>query len=156
MDVQVSTVFLADLLEGFHACTVVVEKAVDAFVIAQRIESLVHIRYGVQYDVVLSVQLRIIRAALLSQGQKGEIVHEPLEHIAGIPCFSRLSDVGDFLWGDAALEIAVANLISTRYVGKGDGEIPLAVVGETSFTAFSFRQLRIYSSFLQVGKQGRR
>ena len=26
-------VFLADLLEGFHACTVVVKKAVDAFVI---------------------------------------------------------------------------------------------------------------------------
>ena len=31
----------------------------------------------VQYDVVLSVQLRIIRAAFLSQCQKGEIVHEP-------------------------------------------------------------------------------
>ena len=68
-DVSVSAVFLADLLEGFHACTVVVKKAVDAFVIAQRIESLVYIRYGVQYDVVLSVQLRIIRAAFLSQWQ---------------------------------------------------------------------------------------
>ena len=45
MDVSVSAVFLADLLEGFHACMVVVEKAVDAFVIAQRIESLVYIRY---------------------------------------------------------------------------------------------------------------
>ena len=124
-DVSVSAVFLADLLEGFHACTVVVKKAVDAFVIARRIESLVYIRYGVQYDVVLSVQLRIIRAAFLSQCQKGEIVHEPLEHITGIPRFPRLSDVGDFLWSDATLKIAVANLKPTRTIGKGDGKVPL-------------------------------
>ena len=93
---------------------VVVEKAVDAFVIAQRIESLVHIRYGVQYNIVLPVQFRIIWAALLSQCQKGKVVHETLEHIAGSPCFSRLSDVGDFLGGDAALEIGVTNLKPTR------------------------------------------
>ena len=31
-------------------------KSVDAFVIAQLIESLVYIRYGVQYNVVLPVQ----------------------------------------------------------------------------------------------------
>ena len=156
MDVSVSAVFLADLLEGFHACMVVVEKAVDAFVIAQRIESLVYIRYGVQYDVVLFVQLRIIRAAFLSQCQKGEVVHKSLEYITGIPHFSRLSDVGDFLWGDATLKIAVANLKPTRTIGKGDGKVPLAVVGETGFTTFSFRQFCIYSSTLQVGKQGRR
>ncbi len=148
MDVQVSTVFLADLLEGFHACTVVVEKAVDAFVIAQRIERLVHIRYGVQYNVVLPVQFRIIRAALLSQCQKGEIVHESFEYITSMPRFPRLSDVGDFLWGDAALEIAVADFISTRYIGKGDGKVPLAVVGETCFTAFSFHQFYVNSSIL--------
>ena len=111
--------------DSFHACTVVVKKTVDAFVIAHRIESLVYIRYGVQYDVVLSVQLRIIRAAFLSQCQKGEIVHEPLEHITGIPRFSRLSDVGDFLWSDATLKIAVANLKPTRTIGKGDGKVPL-------------------------------
>ena len=35
-------------------------------------ESLVYIRYGVQYNVVLPVQFRIIWAALLSQCQKGE------------------------------------------------------------------------------------
>ena len=156
MDVSVSAVFLADLLEGFHACMVVVEKAVDAFVIAQRIESLVYIRYGVQYNVVLSVQLRIIRAALLSQCQKGKVVHETLEHITSVPRFPRLSDVGDFLWGDAALEIAVANLKPTRTIGKGDGKVSLAVVGETCFTTFSFRQFYVNSSTLQVGKQGRR
>ena len=43
------------------------------------------------------VQLRIIRAAFLSQCQKGEVVHKSLEYITGIPHFSRLSDVGDFL-----------------------------------------------------------
>ena len=126
---------------------VVVEKAVDAFVITQRIESFVYIRYGVQYDVVLPVQFQIIRAALLSQCQKGEVVHEPLEHITGIPRFPRLSDVGDFLWGDAALEIAVANLKPTRSIGKGDGKVPLAVVGETGFTTFSFRQFCIYVAY---------
>ena len=148
MDVSVSAVFLADLLEGFHACMVVVEKAVDAFVIAQRIESLVYIRYGVQYNVVLPVQFRIIWAALLSQCQKGEVVHKSLEHITGIPRFSRLPDVGDFLWGDAALEIAVADFISTRTIGKGDGKVPLAVVSETCFTTFSFRQFYVNSSTL--------
>ena len=81
-DVPVSAVFHADLPECFHSCMVVVEKAVDAFVIAQRIESLVHIRYGVQYNIVLPVQFRIIWAALLSQCQKGKVVHETLEHIA--------------------------------------------------------------------------
>ena len=128
----------------------------DAFVATQRIESLAYIRYGVQYNVVLFVQLRIIRAALLSQCQKGEVVHESLEHITGIPCFPRLSDMGDFLWGDAALEITVTNLIAARYVWKGNGEIPLAVVGEVRFTAFSFRQFCVYSPFLQIGEQGRR
>ena len=110
---------------------VVVEKAVDAFVIAQRIESLVHIRYGVQYNIVLPVQFRIIWAALLSQCQKGKVVHETLEHIAGSPCFSRLSDVGDFLGGDAALEIGVTNLKPTRTVRECDGKVTLAVVGVT-------------------------
>ena len=47
MDVSVSAVFLADLLEGFHACMVVIKKTVDAFVAAQRIESFIHIRYGI-------------------------------------------------------------------------------------------------------------
>ena len=110
----------------------------DAFVIAQRIESLVYIRYGVQYNVVLPVQFRIIWAALLSQCQKGEVVHKSLEHITGIPRFPRLPDVGDFLWGDAALEIAVADFISTRTIGKGDGKVPLAVVSETCFTTFFY------------------
>ena len=127
---------------------VVVEKAVDAFVIAQRIESLVHIRYGIQYDVILSILLRIIRTVLLSQCQKGEVVHKSLEHITGVPRFSRLPDVGDFLWGDAALEIAVADFISTRTIGKGDGKVPLAVVSETCFTTFSFRQFYVNSSTL--------
>ena len=127
---------------------VVVKKAVDALVIAQRIESLVYIRYGVQYDVVLPVQFRIIRAALLSQCQKGEVVHEPLEHIAGIPRFSRLSDVGDFLGGDAALEIGVTNLKPTRTVREGNGKVTLVVVGVTGFSTFSFCQLQIYSSTL--------
>ena len=127
---------------------VVVEKAVDAFIAAQRIESLVHVRYGVQYNIVLSVQLRIIRAAFLSQCQKGKIVHESLEHIAGSPCFSRLSDVGDFLGGDAALEIGVTNLKPTRTVREGNGKVTLAVVGVTGFSTFSFCQLQIYSSTL--------
>src|SRR5699024_8640439 len=127
---------------------VVVEKAVDAFVVAQRIESLVHIRYRIQYNVVLSVQLRIIRAVLLSQCQKGEVVHKSLEYITGISRFPRLSDVGDFFWSDTALEIAVADFISIRYIGKGDGKIPLAVVGETCFTTFSFRQFYVNSSTL--------
>ena len=77
---------------------VVVEKTVDALIVAQRIESLVYIRYGVQYNVVLPVQFRIIRAAFLSQCQKGKVVHETLKHIAGSPCFSRLSDVGMPYW----------------------------------------------------------
>ena len=106
---------------------VVVEKAVDAFIAAQRIESLVHVRYGVQYNVVLPVQFRIIRAALLSQCQKGKVVHESLEHIAGSPCFSRLSDVGNFLGGDAALEIGVTNLKPTRTVREGNGKVTLAL-----------------------------
>ena len=88
-DVQVSAVFLADLSESFHACMVVVKKAVDAFVAAQRIESLVYIRYGVQYNVVLPVQFRIIRSALLSQCQKGEVVHKSLEYITGPQLFAR-------------------------------------------------------------------
>ena len=127
---------------------VVVEKAVDAFVISQRIESLVYIRYGVQYDVVLSVQFRIIWAALLSQCQKGEVVHKSLEYITGVPRFSRLPDVGDFLWGDAALEIGVTNLKPTRTVREGNGKVTLAVVGVTGFSTFSFCQFQIYSSTL--------
>ncbi len=122
----------------------------DALVATQRIESLAYIRYGVQHNVVLSVQLRIIRAALLSQCQKGEVVHESLEHITRFPRFSRLSDMGDFLRGYTAFEIAVANLIAARYIRKGNGEIPPAVVGEMSFSAFSFCQFRIYSPFLQI------
>ena len=127
---------------------VVVKKTVDAFVATQRIESLVYIRYRVQYNVVLSVQLRIIRTVLLSQCQKGEVVHKSLEHITGVPCFSRLPDVGDFLGGDAALEIVVADFISTRTIGKGDVKVPLAVVGETCFIAFSFHQFYVNSSIL--------
>ena len=44
--------------------------------------------------------------------------------------------MGYFLRCDAALEISVADFISARYVRKGDGEIPFAVVGEVRFTAF--------------------
>ena len=128
----------------------------DAFVATQRIESLAYIRYGVQYNVVLSVQLRIIRAALLSQCQKGEVVHESLEHITRFPCFLWLFDVGNFLRGNTALEITVTNLIAARYVWKGDGEIPFAVMGEVRLTAFSFSQYNVYSPFLQIGEQGRR
>ena len=58
--------------------------------------------------------------------------------------------MGDFLRGNTALEITVANLIAARYVWKGNGEIPFAVVGEMSFAAFSFRQFRVYSPFLQI------
>ena len=93
-------------------------------------------------------QLRIIRTVLLSQCQKGEVVHKSLEYITGISRFPRLSDVGDFFWSDTALEIAVADFISIRYIGKGDGKIPLAVVGETCFTTFSFRQFYVNSSTL--------
>ena len=46
--------------------------------------------------------------------------------------------MGDFLRGNTALEITVANLIAARYVWKGNGEIPFAVVGEMSFAAFPF------------------
>ena len=44
----------------------------------------------------------------------------------------------------------------TRHVGKGDGKVSFAVVGEVRFTAFSFRQYNVYSPFLQIGEQGRR
>lgn len=63
--------------------------------------------------------------------------------------------MGDFLRGNTALEITVANLIAARYVWKGNGEIPFAVVGEMSFAAFSFRQFRVYSPFpanMRVGQ----
>ena len=92
-----------------------------------------------------------IDEAFLSQCQKGEIVHEPLEHITGIPRFPRLSDVGDFLWGDAALEIAVANLKPTRTIGKGDGKVPLAVVGETGFTKEFSKDIPAVYEMLQKG-----
>ena len=74
--------------------------------------------------------------------------HETLKHIAVSPCFSRLSDVGDFLGGDAALEIGVTNLKPTRTVREGNGKVTLAVVGVTGFSTFSFCQLQIYSSTL--------
>lgn len=64
--------------------------------------------------------------------------HETLEHIAGSPCFSRLSDVGNFLGGDAALEIGVTNLKPTRTVREDNGKVTLAVVGVTGFSTFSF------------------
>lgn len=64
--------------------------------------------------------------------------------------------MGYFFRCDTSLEISVANFISARYVRKGNGEIPFAVVGEVCLTAFSFRQCRIYSPFLQVREQGRR
>ena len=111
-------------------------------------ESLVHVRYGVQYNVVLSVQLGVIRAAFLFQCQKGKVVHETLEHIAGSPCFPQLFDVRAFLGRDTALEIGVTNLKPTRTVREGNGKVTLAVVGVTGFSTFSFCQFQIYSSTL--------
>jgi len=64
--------------------------------------------------------------------------------------------VGDFLWGDAPLKIAVANLKPTRTIGKGDGKVPLAVVGETGFTTFSFSPvlyLFLYLASRQAGQE---
>ena len=44
-----AVVFLADLLQGFHTCTVIVKKAVDALITSQRVECLGNIGYGVQH-----------------------------------------------------------------------------------------------------------
>lgn len=44
-----AVVFLADLLQGFHTCTVIVKKAVDALIASQRVEYLGNIGYGVQH-----------------------------------------------------------------------------------------------------------
>ena len=64
--------------------------------------------------------------------------------------------MGNLFRGNTAFKIAVADFIPTRHVGKGDGKVPFAVVGEVRFTAFSFRQYNVYSPFLQIGEQGRR
>ena len=64
--------------------------------------------------------------------------------------------MGNLFRCDAAFKIAVADFISARHVGKGNGEIAFAMMGEMCFTAFFFRQCNVYSPFLQIGEQGRR
>jgi len=63
--------------------------------------------------------------------------------------------VGDVFRRDTALEISVAYLIAAQYVRKRNGEVPLAVVRKPCLPAFSFRQCRIDTPFLQISEQGR-
>ena len=65
-----AVVFLADLLQGFHSCTVIVKKAVDALIASQCVECLGNIGYRVQHHVILPVEIGALRAAFKPQGQK--------------------------------------------------------------------------------------
>ena len=124
-----------------------------------RIESLAHIRYRVQYHIILSVQFGKFRAIFQSQSKKWKIVHKSLEHITRFPRFSRLSDVGDFLRGNTALEITVANLIAARYVWKGNGEIPFAVVWWNELRGILFSPVPCLFPFpanMRVGRRRKR
>ena len=63
--------------------------------------------------------------------------------------------MGDVFRRDTALEISVAYLIAARYVRECNGEVPFAIVRKPCLPAFSFRQCRIDTPFLQIGEQGR-
>ncbi len=150
-----AVVFLADLPQGFHACTVIVKKAVDALITSQRVERLGNIGDRVQHHVILSVEIGALRTAFKPQGKKGKVVHKSLKNVTRVPLLSRLPDMGYFFRCDTALEISVAYLIAARYVGKRNGEVPPAVVRKPCLPTFSFRQYRIDTPFLQIGEQGR-
>lgn len=148
-------IFLADLLKGFHSCTVIVKKAVDALISSQRIKCFGNIGNRVQNHVVLPVEIRVLRTAFKPQGQKGKIVHKPFKDETG--CFRFLLPyMGNGFRCDTTLEISVADFIAARHVGKRNGEVLLVVVRKPRLPAFSFRQCRIYPPFLQVSEQGRR
>ena len=151
-----AVVFLADLLQGFHSCTVIVKKAVDALITSQWVERLGNIGDRVQHHVILPVEIGALRTAFKPQGKKGKVVHKSLKNVTRVPLLSRLPDMGYFFRCNAAFEISVAYLIAARYVGKRNGEVPFAVVRKPRFLTFSFRQCRIYPPFLQVSEQGRR
>jgi len=65
-----AVVFLADLPQGFHSCTVIVKKAVDALIAPQRVECLGNIGDRVQHHVILPVEIGALRTAFEPQGQK--------------------------------------------------------------------------------------
>ena len=58
-----AVVFLSDLLQGFHSCTVIVKKAVDTLIASQGVECLGNIGYGVQHHVILPVEIGALRTA---------------------------------------------------------------------------------------------
>lgn len=74
-----AVVFLADLLQGFHSCTVIVKKAVDALITSQWVECLGNIGDRVQHHVILPVEIGVLRTAFKPQGKKGKVVHKSLK-----------------------------------------------------------------------------
>lgn len=85
----------------------------NALIDCQPVNRLVEIGNRIQYDIVLPVQTRHLRTLLRPYGQEREIVHESLEHETGIIPSPFMSDMGDFLRCDAALEVSVAQFIQT-------------------------------------------
>ena len=58
-----AVVFLADLLKGFHSCTVIVKKTVDSLIASQWIKCFGNIGNRVQNHVILPVEFRVLRTA---------------------------------------------------------------------------------------------
>ena len=56
-----AVVFLADLLKGFHSCTVIVKKTVDSLIASQWIKCFGNIGNRVQNHVILPVEVRVLR-----------------------------------------------------------------------------------------------
>ena len=144
-----ATIFFFHRHHRIISGSIIIQTAVNVIISVKERKSLRQVADGVQHQ---TIPLRPKRKSRFQR----QIVHKSLEYITGISRFPRLSDVGDFLWGDAALEIGVTNLKPTRSIGKGDGKVPLAVVGETGFTTFSFRQfciLFLYLASRQTGQE---
>ena len=107
-----AVVFLADLLQSFHSCTVIVKKAVDALIASQWIECFGNIGYGIKNHVILPVEIGVLRTVFEPQGKKGKVVHKSLENETGVLRF-LLPYVCNVFRSNTPLEISVAKFIQT-------------------------------------------
>ena len=140
---------------GVPSCRVIVKVTADSGVGRQYAFRFREVGNGVQYDIVLRCQSRILRIVLHSNGEEREVIHEALKQITHISRFALLSDMGDVFRGDTPLEISVAHFISSCHIRKADGEIGFVGIHKPNFPAFSFGEFDVYSPFLQIGDERR-
>lgn len=103
---------------GVPSCRVIVKETADSGVGLQYVFRFCKIGNGVQYDIVLCVQSRVLRIVFYSDGKEREVIHEALEQITHISRFAMLSDMGDVFRSNTPLEYLLRTSYPPAIFGK--------------------------------------